>query len=244
MSTFFISPPFGNWFNLDNFISIRGSFTLHPRSGLISQIAKTLRYSWIYHGWVNKIGLRNRGIDYAIQRWKDDTVIAREQYVTSVAILDRSEIPELLQRIPDAMNLEINVSCPNTEKDVVGHAEDISGFLKPERKWCIVKLSPTVEHATIHSYYQQGFRQFNCGNTYPVPEGGLSGPTLKPYHGNLIRYIKDNFPDTTVIATGGIRCWKDVEYYRECGADHFSVSTVMFNPYRFYRLWREIRDAR
>jgi hypothetical protein len=28
------------------------------------QILKTLRYSFVHSGWVNKIGLRNKGIDW------------------------------------------------------------------------------------------------------------------------------------------------------------------------------------
>ena len=44
---FFINPPFGNYLNLPNTISIKGSYTLEPRSGLFTQIFKTLRYSKI-----------------------------------------------------------------------------------------------------------------------------------------------------------------------------------------------------
>ena len=49
------------------FQSIRGSFTLEPNPGQFLQILKTLRYLTEHHGWVNKIGLRNRGLDYALQ---------------------------------------------------------------------------------------------------------------------------------------------------------------------------------
>ena len=41
----FISPPFGNYINLKNTISIRGSFTLEERKGKWTHIIKTLRYS-------------------------------------------------------------------------------------------------------------------------------------------------------------------------------------------------------
>ena len=40
----FISPPFGNYIHLPNTMSIKGSYTLEPRSGLILQIMKTLRF--------------------------------------------------------------------------------------------------------------------------------------------------------------------------------------------------------
>ena len=65
--TIFISPPFGNYINLPKTKSIIGSYTLKPRGGLFFQILKTLRLTEIngeYH-WVNKIGLRNKGIYHA-----------------------------------------------------------------------------------------------------------------------------------------------------------------------------------
>ena len=66
----FISPPFGNYIHLPNTIPIRGSFTLNERPGKWGQILKTLRYI-PGMGWVNKIGLRNPGIDYAIKNILD-----------------------------------------------------------------------------------------------------------------------------------------------------------------------------
>ena len=41
------------------------------------------------------------------------------------------------------MNLEINVSCPNTEHSLID--KDINLFLNPKRKWCIIKLSPLID---------------------------------------------------------------------------------------------------
>ena len=49
----FINPPFGNYISLPKTISIKGSFTLEPRSGLISQIFKTMRFSFKYNGSSN-----------------------------------------------------------------------------------------------------------------------------------------------------------------------------------------------
>jgi hypothetical protein len=45
------------------------SFTITKRSDLLLQIMKTLRYSTEYNGWVNKIGLRNPGIEWAIDKY-------------------------------------------------------------------------------------------------------------------------------------------------------------------------------
>ena len=102
MNTLFISPPFGNYINLPMTTSIRGSFTLEPREGKWSQIFKTLRYSWKHGCWCNKIGLRNPGIDWAIQNYKRGTI-------TSIAILQRDDVEKLKRRIPEDMDIEINL---------------------------------------------------------------------------------------------------------------------------------------
>ena len=82
----FISPPFGNYINLPNTISIKGSFTLEPRTGLFTQIIKTLRYSFKHQGWINKIGLRNKGIDWALLKYKN-----RKDIIISIALRDEKK---------------------------------------------------------------------------------------------------------------------------------------------------------
>ena len=225
---FFISPPFGNYLNFKNTISIKGSFTLQPRSGLILRILKTLRYNFKEKGWVNKIGLRNKGIDYAVQKYKNC-----KNVIISVAILEHHEIDKLNNKIPSNMNLELNVSCPNVSiEELEAINRDLYKFLNKEREWCIVKLSPNVDNKLIESYYQQGFRQFHCSNTIALKDGsgGLSGPALKKYNSKIIPYIKKNYQKTTVIAGGGIKNLKDVQYYKRLGADHYSISSALFNP--------------
>lgn len=179
----FISPPFGNYFSFENTISIKGSYTLEPRYGLLSQIIKTLRYSPENSGWINKIGLRNKGIDYAIENYDRKSII-------SVAILDKQDIPKILKKIPDDMNVEINVSCPNANKKMVD--EDIQKFINSKRDWCIIKLSPECTDSKIDNYYKMGFRQFHCCNTLPTISGGLSGKSILPYSTNMIKKIKKN----------------------------------------------------
>lgn len=230
----FISPPFGNYINLPKTKSIKGSFTLLPRHGLLQQIFKTLRYSFEKNGWINKIGLRNKGIEWAVNEYKDSDDIV------SIAIMDKQEIDEFNKIIPDDMNLEINISCPNTEEDL--ETNDINKFLNPNRKHCCIKLSPHTSMELIDHYYQQGFRQFHCCNTIPIEQGGLSGPSLIPYTSTLVKQIKEKYPDTQVIAGGGIDSMDIVNKYKNCGADNFSVSTLLFNPFKFmyfYYKWEK-----
>ena len=232
----FIGPPFGNYFPFTNekFAVIKGSYTLEPREGLFKQIVKTLRYSSEHNGWINKIGLRNPGIDFAINNWmaenKNNTKNKRNQVIYSIAILNKNEIPKLVEKIPKTMNIELNVSCPNAEKHMI--TEGLGRFICDSREWCIIKLAPKSDEKLIDNFYKEGFRQFHCSNTLPTPTGGLSGPTLRPYTKNIVTYIKKKYPDTIVIAGGGTRTMSDIEEYRKIGADHFAVSTVFFNPFR------------
>ena len=220
----FISPPFGNYINFDNCISISGSFTLNQRNGLIYQIFKTLRYSFKENGWINKIGLRNKGIDWALKN-------IPEKQIISVAIMNECEIPILLKKIPDNRNIEINISCPNVDKETL--SSQLSKFINIQRKWCIIKISPTSSNYDIDKYYNMGFRQFHCCNTIPVPQGGLSGSSLIPFTTNKIMYINEKYKDSEIIAGGGIRYYNDVLHYKSIGAKHFSISTLFFNPLLF-----------
>ena len=239
----FISPPFGNYFKYFKinagedigtveFVPIKGSFTLQKRDGLISQIFKTLRYSTEYQGWINKIGLRNKGIDYAIEKYKNDNSIV------SVAVLNQLEVPILLNKIPNDMDIELNVSCPNVGNQICDIG--IDRFINRYRNRCIIKLSPMTDTKVIDSYYKMGFREFHCSNTFPTKDGGVSGEILRPYTEDLTRYIKDNYTDTKVICGGGIKTKKDIENYKAVGGDYFSISTLCFSPIRFIKLLFEL----
>lgn len=233
--TYFISPPFGNYLDINHITSIKGSFTLFPRPGLISRVIFTLRYSFINEGWINKIGLRNPGIDYAIRNYKDT------DHIISVAILKAEEIPLLNKKIPSNMNLELNVSCPNVSFINSSKIDqNLKVFLNDERKWCIIKLSPTVDIKLIDFYYKEGFRQFHCLNTIPVSKGGLSGKKIMEINKKIIPLVKKKYPDTYIIAGGGITSIDDIIKYHKLGANSFSFSTVFFNPFKAYNLYKSL----
>ena len=229
---FFISPPFGNYINLPNTICIEGSYTLEPRGGLIIQILKTFRYSFKHEGWINKIGLRNKGIDYAIKNYNGNNIV-------SIAILKESDIDALLKKIPKDMNLEINISCPNVDKKLISN--HVNKFINNERNWCILKLSPTTSIQEIDTHYKNGFRQFHCSNTLSIEgRGGLSGTSLIPYTNDLIEKIRNKYPDTKIIAGGGVRNINTYNNYIKNGANYISVSTLCLNPLLFFNLYRNV----
>jgi len=218
----FISPPFGNYISLPYTKSIKGSYTLEPRTGLFSQILKTFRYSFKYNGWVNKIGLRNKGLAYGITHYNP------QRDILSIAILNQNEIPKIIDMLPESTNIELNISCPNVNKSLAHNG--LSSFINSKRNWCIIKLSPTTDMKLVNNYYKQGFRQFHCSNTIPVKEGGLSGTAIIPYTSRLISLIKNKYSDVDVISGGGIYDWEQLNNYEKMGADHFSISTIFLKP--------------
>ena len=74
----------------------------------------------------------------------------------------------------------------------------------------------------------------------PSERGGISGSILKPYTLSTITYLKNNFKDCIVIAGGGIYDIKTMEEYKKQGADHFSVSTLFFNPIKTFSFFSQI----
>ena len=137
--TYFISAPFGNFLQYSSFAQgatcVTGTFTLKPRSGRLTQILKTLRYVPTEAGWAwrNQLGLRNPGIFKGIENtpWYS---------VMSIASLEPNDWKILYEIVPKNMSVELNISCPNVNK----HPNLTKAFAKDKRKWCIVKVPPTV----------------------------------------------------------------------------------------------------
>jgi dihydroorotate dehydrogenase len=229
----FISPPFGNYFKTSGVKRIKGTYTIEKRSGLLSQIVKTLRYSVENGGWTNAIGLRNPGIATGVRRYNHETDIL------SIAVRTSDDVDKFLKVIPENANIELNISCPNIQ--TATEAIQYDKFINSERKWCIVKVSPLTNTEDLDKLYKMGFRQFHCCNTLPSKEGGLSGPSLVPYVTKLIKQIK-TYPDTVIIAGGGIQNFSSLKEYKALGADHFSISTIFFHPIKVFRFCIDYKE--
>jgi dihydroorotate dehydrogenase len=153
---YFISAPFGNYLKLPNAISVTGSWTVEKREGLIPQIFKTLRYK--NGGWINKIGLRNAGIYEGLKRTNSTDVL-------SLAAIDEYDWINLDRIVGKNLSVEINISCPNLDKDV--GAVDLRGFdlfPKNNREWCICKIPPTATECLIDKIVDLGYNQIHASN--------------------------------------------------------------------------------
>jgi|TARA_R110000822_G_scaffold46671_1_gene124235 dihydroorotate dehydrogenase len=232
----FISAPFGNYIKSSLTIPVTGTFTLHPRGNRLWSVLKTLRYNRRLGGWVNKLGLPNPGLRAGLERHIRGEVL-------SIAETERGDFQKMNNTIPLNQSLEINFSCPNLKKKLPLDGASIFTKVK-SREWCIAKLSPLTDGDEIEFVIEKlGFKQLHFSNTLPLPynKGGLSGATLKPYTLELIELVRERWGDSvTVIAGGGVTDFSGVMEYLLAGANHVSIGSVCFNPFKLRKLLKSL----
>jgi len=163
--------------------------------------------------------------------------------VLSIAETERGDFQKMNNTIPLNQSLEINFSCPNLKKKLPLDGASIFTKVK-SREWCIAKLSPLTDGDEIEFVIEKlGFKQLHFSNTLPLPynKGGLSGATLKPYTLELIELVRERWGDSvTVIAGGGVTDFSGVMDYLLAGANHVSIGSVCFNPFKLRKLLKSL----
>ena len=231
MNNFFIAAPFGNYIKPKGCIPVAGTFTLNARGNRFLAVAKTLRYNSAQGGWVNKLGLPNPGIREGLK--KNPTVI-------SIAEIDKGDFQRLNVLIPENQSIELNLSCPNLDKKLSW--ESARSFTPNTRKWCIAKMSPLTTPEEIKFVVEHlGITQLHFSNTLPTIRGGLSGPMLRGYTTELIELARSEYGDSVeIIAGGGVSDFGSVTNYLSSGANHISLGSVCFNPFKLRKLLRSL----
>ena len=229
----YISPPFGNYISLEGCKSIKGTYTWHPRKGLIRQVIKTLRP--VRGGWKNSIGFRNRGLStinkldytktYSISKIKEESKVSWQDFI---------------ERIPAYIPIEINIGCPNVSSITISD-EEIKNFTKKLFDISI-KVSPNTKTSYIEKLWELGIRKFHLSNTLPIQTYGVSGYPLKKVNLSFVeRVAKLDLKHTRLIAGGGIYTIQDVMDYHNAGATDYSLSTIFFTPWKVSKVIRRIR---
>ena len=234
----FIAAPFGNWVKpAVGCIPVTGTFTLHPQGSKVWSAIKSLRYSTKHKGWCNNMGLPNPGVKVGLERHIYGEVL-------SIAEIERNDFKKLYNLIPSGMSVELNLSCPNI-RNLPWDSTEIFARNSEKRKWCICKVSPTVTPEDLEFLITKlGFTQIHASNTLPIQGcGGLSGQTLIPYTLDIIRLIREEWPEVTIIAGGGVDNFGAVYEYLNGGADHVSLGSVCFNPLALRKILKGKEDA-
>ena len=228
---FFISAPFGNYIKPKGTIPVTGTFTLNPQGNRFWAVLKTLRYNTAHNGWTNRLGLPNPGIREGLK--KSSTVI-------SIAEMNKGDFQRLNVLIPENQSIELNLSCPNLEKKLTW--ESAKCFDSEKREWCIAKLSPLTTPEELKFVVEfLGFTQLHFSNTLPTIYGGLSGPVLRRYTMELIDLARSEYGNSVeIIAGGGVSDFGSVMDYLSSGANHISLGSVCFNPFKLRKLLRSL----
>ena len=253
LSKLIVSAPFGNYVQPEGFTPTVGTFTFARRRGRVRQILRTVRWYPGIGAWVNKIGLRNPGLSWYLDKaaaGKADPSSA----LVSIHGFSADEWSSLIQRAAAAcpLGVELNMSCPNVGSidwpeglfaEAVAAASSAAD--QPEdHPLVVVKLPPVNWELMADRAVEQGVRVFHCCNTLPVPRGGVSGKPLMPVALAVVRAMRAKFGDgVTLIGGGGITAAEDVAAYRDAGADHFAVGTKVMSP-RYLLSHRGLRGLR
>ncbi len=237
MNETFIAAPFGNYIKPKGTIPVCGTYTLHSRGNVLWSVLKSLRWNASSQGWTNNLGLPNPGVKVGLHRHCHGEVL-------SIAEIERNDFKKLYNIIPSGMSVELNLSCPNI-RNLPWDSTEIFARNLEKRKWCICKVSPTVTPEDLEFLITKlGFTQIHASNTLPIQGcGGLSGRTLIPYTLGIIKLIREEWPEVTIIAGGGVDSFGAVYGYLNGGADHVSLGSVCFNPFKMRKILRQAQDG-
>lgn len=234
MEKIILSPPFSNIYpNIKGCTRIVGTYTLNRRRGM-HRVLTTLRKT--EDGWLNSVGLRNPGIEK----------YNKKNAIVSIAMQDILEWPCFLKTIKqkkqkyNILGVEFNVSCPN--HSIVNITSKIVEEAKTELKYVIIKIPHKSPTCLIDEFCNLNSDIIHISNSKKTNLGALSGKSLINQNISDIVYIKEKFGnDKKIIAGGGIYSYEDLIRYYNAGADYFSLSTSLINPFKTYDIIRNYK---
>jgi len=238
--------------------------SLRPRPGNAPQ-----RTCETASGMLNAIGLANVGVDAFLQeklpalRGYDTVVIAN---VFGETLDEYVAVSERLNGAGGLHAIELNLSCPNTEKGGIAFGVDpgvISEVVGAVRRAApdlplIVKLTPNITDiaAAGRAAREGGADILSLVNTFlgmaidlearrPVLHnevGGLSGPAIKPLALYMVHRVASEV-GLPVLGMGGIESAEDALEFMVAGSSAVQIGTATFHdPGALVRVIRGIED--
>lgn len=245
---------YGSFFDLNNLGAVvTKTITKHPKHGnppprLVETAA----------GMINSIGLQNPGLESFC---KDELPKYNDALNDTPLIVSFSgsteeefiEIACFLEKQQGIAGYEVNISCPNVEKEGISFGVDPESVYsltkrlkKVTEKELLIKLTPNVTDITViaKAAVDAGCDSLALINTLLGMKidwetgkpligrgyGGLSGPAIMPaalY--NVYRVAQA--VDVPVLAMGGISNYRDALEFIYAGANAVAVGTANFmNP--------------
>jgi dihydroorotate dehydrogenase (NAD+) catalytic subunit len=225
--------------------------TLAPRRGNAPQrIAETPG------GMLNSIGLQNIGVGALVrdlapiyETWRVPVIVS----IMGFAVGEYAEVAARLEGVAGLSGIELNLSCPNTERGGIEFGQEpeaaadvVRRVMRATTLPVIAKLTPNVTDPTsvARAVVDAGAHALCVGNTLvgmaidrdrkrPViaaTYAGLSGPALKPVQLRQVHEVAEAV-EVPIIGCGGIVTAEDAVDYLMAGASAVQVGTATFsNP--------------
>lgn len=225
--------------------------TLKPREGNPQP-----RICEVVGGMINSIGLQNPGVEKVIGEKLPFLRQFGVPIIVNIAGGTMEAYVQLAYRldgVEGVAGLEVNISCPNTERGGMAFGQSpeiafevITKIRKATSLPLIVKLTPNVTNIVLiaKSTVEAGADALSLINTLKAKakmrrgphegkwiEGGLSGPVVKPVALRMVSEIVQADLGVPVIGIGGISTTEDALDFLEAGATAIAVGTANFlNP--------------
>ncbi|MCK4644768.1 MAG: dihydroorotate dehydrogenase [Candidatus Aminicenantes bacterium] len=219
-------------------------------------------------GLINAIGLPGVGV----RRFADEILPQLRKIKTAIIVNvcgeneeEYASVVEFLDKEEGISAYELNISCPNVEKDGLCPALDseatfsvVSLVKKTSSRPVITKLSPNVTDIVeiALSAQEAGADALSLVNTLlaiavDVEErkpvlgnifGGLSGPAIKPISLRMVYQVVRRVK-IPVIGMGGISSGRDALEYLITGAKAVEIGTANFiDPEASIKIIEELKD--
>lgn len=226
------------------------------------------RLAETHSGLINAVGLQGIGVE----RFSEEILPQLLKYKTAIIINVCGDSDEEYCSVVDFLNkkegvaaFELNISCPNVEKDGLCPALDpkatyslVKLVKKMSARPLITKLSPNVTDIVeiALSAQEAGSDGISLVNTFLAmaidPEtkrpllanvfGGLSGPAIKPIALRMVYQVASRVR-IPVIGIGGISSGRDALEFLIAGARAIQVGTANFvDPEAAVKIVGELRD--
>jgi dihydroorotate dehydrogenase (NAD+) catalytic subunit len=225
--------------------------TLSPRRG-----NAPVRIAETPGGMLNSIGLQNIGITALVRDLAPVYATWRTPVVASImgfTVDEYARVASRLEGVEGFAGVELNLSCPNTERGGIEFGQDphsaaavVRDVQRATTLPIIAKLTPNVDDPRIvaRAVVEAGADALCVGNTLlamamdagrgrPVIAAtlaGLSGPAIKPVALRQV-YQVAGAVDVPIIGCGGISTAEDAIEFMLAGASAVQVGTATFaNP--------------
>lgn len=222
--------------------------TLEPRAGNpMPRICETEA------GFLNSIGLENRGIEAYLNETLPEMAAAETVVITNIGAKAAEDFPRIaavLDERPEVDALEVNLSCPNVQGGKLPYSTDpktAEAVIRSVREVCrkpiFAKLSPNVTRiADIAIAAEQGGADgITAVNTVlgmsvdwrtgrpglNTVRGGYSGRAIKPI---ALRCALDcaEAVSIPIVGCGGITCAEDALEFLVVGCTAVQIGTANF----------------